>query len=116
MRFVSAQLIALLEGDLWLRMRAHANAMAARLRAALDGRHRGRIDCPDSASRSRPSRTASSRSCRRRRRPGARKLPLLRLGSPRGARCAGCAAFDTTEADIDAFVAGMREELTRSTS
>ncbi|MGV0110620.1 threonine aldolase family protein [Arthrobacter sp. CP30] len=31
MRFVSAQLIALLEGDLWLRSASHANAMAARL-------------------------------------------------------------------------------------
>jgi threonine aldolase len=37
MRFVSAQLIALYEGDLWLRNAGHANAMAARLRAALAG-------------------------------------------------------------------------------
>jgi threonine aldolase len=40
MRFVSAQLIALLEGDLWLRSASHANAMAMRLAAAagdLDG-------------------------------------------------------------------------------
>jgi len=35
MRFVSAQLIALYEGDLWQRNAGHANAMAARLRAAL---------------------------------------------------------------------------------
>jgi threonine aldolase len=31
MRFVSAQFLALLEGDLWLRSAGHANAMAARL-------------------------------------------------------------------------------------
>jgi threonine aldolase len=31
MRFVSAQLVALYEGDLWLRSARHANAMAARL-------------------------------------------------------------------------------------
>lgn len=31
MRFVSAQFIAMYEGDLWLRCAAHANAMAARL-------------------------------------------------------------------------------------
>lgn len=37
MRFVSAQLIALYEGDLYLRNASHANAMAARLRAALEG-------------------------------------------------------------------------------
>lgn len=37
MRFISAQLVALFEGDLWLRNAGHANAMATRLRAALDG-------------------------------------------------------------------------------
>lgn len=36
MRFISAQLIALLEGNLWLRNASHANAMAARMRAALE--------------------------------------------------------------------------------
>ncbi len=36
MRFVSAQLIALLEGDLWLRNARHSNAMAARLRAGVE--------------------------------------------------------------------------------
>ncbi len=40
MRFISVQLEALLDGDLWQRNAAHANAMAARLAAAtepLDG-------------------------------------------------------------------------------
>lgn len=37
MRFISAQLLALYEGDLWLRSARHANEMAARLRAALEG-------------------------------------------------------------------------------
>ena len=36
MRFVSAQLIALLTDDLHLRSAAHANAMAARLRSRLE--------------------------------------------------------------------------------
>ncbi|GHD13345.1 threonine aldolase family protein [Zhihengliuella salsuginis] len=36
MRFLSAQLIALYEGDLWLRSAAHANAMAQRLRAGVE--------------------------------------------------------------------------------
>lgn len=36
MRFVSAQLIALYEGDLWLRNASHANAMAQRLRSAVE--------------------------------------------------------------------------------
>jgi len=34
-RFIAAQFVALLEGDLWLRNAAHANAMAARLAEAL---------------------------------------------------------------------------------
>ena len=37
MRFVSAQLLALFDGDLWLRSAQHANAMAVRLRDALTG-------------------------------------------------------------------------------
>jgi threonine aldolase len=36
MRFVSAQFLALLAGDLWLRNATHANAMARRLRSALE--------------------------------------------------------------------------------
>ncbi|MFL0411315.1 threonine aldolase family protein [Microbacterium paludicola] len=36
MRFVSAQLVALLTDDLWLRSGAHANAMATRLRAGIE--------------------------------------------------------------------------------
>jgi len=36
MRFVSAQLIALLDGDLYLRNASHANAMARRLRAGIE--------------------------------------------------------------------------------
>lgn len=37
MRFVAAQFVALLDGDLWLRNAAHANAMAARLHDAVAG-------------------------------------------------------------------------------
>ena len=36
MRFVSAQLLTVLDGDLWLRSAARANAMARRLRSRLD--------------------------------------------------------------------------------
>jgi threonine aldolase len=36
MRFVSAQLLALLEGDLWHRNASHSNAMAQRLRAGIE--------------------------------------------------------------------------------
>ncbi|MCB2413941.1 low specificity L-threonine aldolase [Demequina sp. TTPB684] len=36
MRFVSAQLLALLDGDLWLRNATHSNGMAQRLRAGIE--------------------------------------------------------------------------------
>ncbi|MBZ4487588.1 low specificity L-threonine aldolase [Microbacterium sp. cx-55] len=36
MRFLSAQLVALLEGDLWLQNARHANSMAQRLRAGVE--------------------------------------------------------------------------------
>jgi threonine aldolase len=37
MRFVSAQLLALFEGDVWRRAAGHANAMASRLAAGISG-------------------------------------------------------------------------------
>lgn len=37
MRFISAQLVAMFEGDLWQRNAVHSNAMASRLRSALEG-------------------------------------------------------------------------------
>jgi threonine aldolase len=36
MRFVSAQLLALIDGDLWLRNATHSNAVAQRLRAGIE--------------------------------------------------------------------------------
>jgi threonine aldolase len=36
MRFVSAQLVALFDGDLWLQNARHSNAMARRLRAGIE--------------------------------------------------------------------------------
>ena len=45
-RFLAAQFIALLEGDLWHRNAAHANAMAARLRDALRGIAEVRLSQP----------------------------------------------------------------------
>ncbi len=40
----------------------------------------------------------------------ARALPLLRLG-PRGNQVRWMCCFDTTEADVDAFVAALKEEM-----
>lgn len=54
MRFVSAQLVTLLDGDLWRRNAAHANGMATRLRAAIEtaaaeGRIRATLTRPTQA-------------------------------------------------------------------
>lgn len=46
MRFVSAQLIALFDGDLWLRSATHANAMAQRLSTALTAIPGARVTLP----------------------------------------------------------------------
>ena len=75
MRFISAQLLALLSGDLWLRSARHANAMAARLAAGvaeLDGVRITRASQANAVFAILPARG---------RRPGAQPIPFLRLGS-----------------------------------
>ena len=81
MRFVSAQLIALLEGDLWLRNAAprqrHGPAPARRAR----GRHRRRASSA-ALGFTQPTQANGVFATlpRRRRRPAARVVPVLRLG------------------------------------
>ncbi len=113
MRFVSAQLIALLEGDLWLRSAGHANAMARRLRDALDaGIAAGELPGLGFTQPTQSNGVFAT-------------LPLgvadrLRerfrfydWDASRGEVRWMC-SFDTSEADIDAFVVGIREELARA--
>ncbi|MBG6238691.1 threonine aldolase [Mycetocola sp. CAN_C7] len=112
LRFVSAQLIALLDGDLWLRSASHANAMAARLRNSLDDLvATGAIT---GLSFSQPTQSNAV-------------FATLPAGSADRLRetfrfydwdatkneVRWMASFDTTEADIDAFVDGIRAELSR---
>lgn len=110
MRFVSAQLIALLEGSLWLDSATHANAMAAHLRQSLEARiSAGSIT---GLSFTRPTQanavfaTLSNDAADRVRE---------RFRFYDWDRAAGevrwMTAFDTTEADVDAFVAAITEEL-----
>ncbi len=86
MRFMSAQFIALLEGDLWLRSARHANAMAARLRAG-----GGRRSTASSPPRPTQSNGVFAILPDGRRGPAAGVLPLLRLERGAPARSAGCA-------------------------
>jgi threonine aldolase len=113
MRFMSAQLLALFDGGLGLASASHANAMAARLRGALDelvaaGQAPG-------LSFSQPTQANAVFAV----------LPNAAADRIRERfrfydwdRAAGqvrwMTAFDTTEADIDSFVEAIREELARS--
>jgi threonine aldolase len=111
MRFVSAQLIALLDGDLYLRNASHSNAMARRLRDALDagiaaGEFRGLGFTQETQSNG-VFATLPAGVAEKLRERG------FRFYSWDAARheVRWMCSFDTTEADIDAFVAGIREEL-----
>ena len=110
MRFISAQLIALLTDELWLRSASHANAMADRLRTALEeGVANGEIVGVGFSQATQANAVFAT-------------LPAGVADRLRGhfrfydwdaARheVRWMCSFDTTEADIDAFVAALKFEL-----
>ncbi|MDQ1082884.1 threonine aldolase [Microbacterium proteolyticum] len=111
MRFVSAQLVALLENDLWLRNARHSNAMAQRLRAGVeaglaDGSIQGvEFTQPTQANgvfATLPPGVAD------RLRTSFRFYDWDELRREVRWMC----SFDTTESDIDAFVAAIARETT----
>ncbi|WP_350348568.1 low specificity L-threonine aldolase [Agromyces sp. G08B096] len=111
MRFVSAQLIALYEGDLWLRSASHANAMARRLRDALDaGIAAGELPGLGFTQETQSNGVFASLPAGVADRLRERGFRFYDWDAARGEVRWMC-SFDTTEADIDAFVAGIREEL-----
>lgn len=110
MRFLSAQFIALLGDDLWLRSASHANAMAAHLRRSLDDQIASGAITGLSFSQATQSNAVFA------------VLPPVvadRLRTrfrfydwnPATGEVRWMTSFDTTEADIDAFVAAIVEEL-----
>ncbi len=110
MRFISAQLIALLTDELWLRSASRANAMADRLRTALEeGVAAGEISGVGFSQATQANAVFAT-------------LPSGVADRLRGhfrfydwdaARneVRWMCSFDTTEADIDAFVAALKFEL-----
>ncbi len=106
MRFVSAQLIALLEGDLWLRSASHANAMAARLRSALEDAALPSLAFTQATQANAVFATLP---------PGVadRLREVFRFydWDPATGEVRWMTAWDTTEGDIDAFVAAIAAEL-----
>ncbi|WP_295034076.1 low specificity L-threonine aldolase [uncultured Microbacterium sp.] len=112
MRFISAQLIALLEGDLYLRNARHANAMAQRLRSALEaGIADGSIQGVGFTQRTQSNGVFATL-------PDGvadRLRETFRFYDWDAARneVRWMCGFDTTEADIDALVALVAEETSR---
>ena len=108
MRFVSAQLLALFDGDLYLRSARHANAMAARLRRALeeqpvDGLSFSQATEANAVFAVLPNDAAD------RIRERVRFYDWDRAAGEVRWMC----AWDTTEDDVDGFVEAIREELGR---
>ncbi|TDW30116.1 L-threonine aldolase [Cryobacterium psychrophilum] len=113
MRFISAQFVALLSNELWLRNARHANAMARRLRDALEaGAADGSV--PNIAFTQATQANAVFA-----------RLPLgvadrLRKSfrfydwDEQTGEVRWMCGFDTSEADIDAFVAALKRELAAS--
>ncbi|MEU4314981.1 beta-eliminating lyase-related protein [Nocardia sp. NPDC024068] len=104
MRYVSAQLVALLDGDLWLRNARHANAMAARLATAA-----ARVPGVGIV---RPVEVNAVFAVL----PGDVTERLRRQfrfypWDERTGEVRWMCSFDTTEADVDAFVAALAREM-----
>lgn len=105
MRFVSAQFLALFEEELWLRSAAHANAMATRLRAAVE-----KIDGVN------PTQLTQSNAVFVTLPPGVAErlrqhVAFYDWDAARGEVRWVC-SFDTTEDDVDSFAATIRRAMT----
>jgi threonine aldolase len=101
MRFVSAQMLAMYEGDLWQRTASHANAMAARLRAGLEGLpgvEPTQVTQANAVFVRLPADMATALRAR---------WHFYDWADDGEVRL--MCAFDTTEEDVDAFVAAARE-------
>ncbi len=107
MRFLSAQVDALLSGDLWLATARHANAMAVRLAASLDGLPGVRMAYPVQSNGVFTELTQDH----------AIRLQQdwsFQIWSQSGdGRCVArwMTAFDTSEADVDQLVLSIRDTI-----
>ena len=106
MRFISVQFEALLTGDLWLRNARHANAMASRLEAAVRDIDGVTVVRPVQANAvfALLPREVSER---------LQKSYRFYFWNEHTGEVRWMAAFDTTEADIDAFAAAIAEEMSK---
>jgi threonine aldolase len=104
MRFFSVQLLALFEGDLWLRSAAHANAMAARLAQAVEPVPGVRLTRPVQANAVfavLPVEVTER----------LQKRFRFYTWDEHAGEVRWMCSFDTTEEDVDAFAAAIAEEM-----
>lgn len=110
MRFLSAQFIALLEGELWRRSAGHANAMATRLRTALQSRIESGAITGLTFTQSTDANTVLARL------PDGvadrlRQKFAFYDWNPAVGEVRWVCSFDTTEEDVDGLVAAVEAEL-----
>ena len=110
MRFLSAQFLALLDGDLWHRSAAHANAMAQRLRSGLEERLASGVIAGVGFSQPTEANTILA------------TLPdgvadrlrgqyVFYDWNPAAGEVRWVCSFDTTTDDVDGFIAAIEAEL-----
>lgn len=106
MRFVSVQLEAVLADGLWLRLADHSNAMAQRLLAGVNGIDGVEVLYPVQANAvfAQLPHEVSLRLMARHR---------FYFWDEAAGHVRWMCAFDTTEDDVDGFLAALREEMTR---
>ena len=102
MRFVSAQLVALLTDDLWRRNASHANAMAQQLAAGVAGIHGVTVTRPVEANAVFAIPPAAVVA------PLQEKFPFYVWDAATG-EVRWMTSFSTTPADVDAFVAALAD-------
>jgi threonine aldolase len=103
-RYISAQFLALFDDDLWLRLAGHANAMTARLHEQVRGLPGLHLDHPPAVNALFPCLPAEV----------IRPLQAWCMfydWDPARNQVRWMTAWDTAEADVDAFAAGVRAAL-----
>jgi threonine aldolase len=106
MRFISAQLLALLDDDLWIASARHSNAMAAHLRRSLEDAAPAGLSFSQKTEANAVFAVLDNAVADRIR----ERVRFYDWDRARG-EVRWMTAFDTTEADVDAFVAAIVEEL-----
>lgn len=109
MRFISAQFEALLSGDLWLRNASHANAMATRLASAVR-------EVPGVTITQQVQANAVFALLPRDVTERLQKRFRFYTWNEHTGEVRWMCSFDTTEEDIDAFAAAVREEMSQGSA